>query len=45
MTHDGRIFFRVDNRLVAAAEQKARREHMSLPEYMRQLVRNDLRAA
>ncbi len=45
MTHDGVIAFRVDARLVAEAEDKARRERMSFPEYMRQLVRNDLRAA
>ncbi len=45
MTHDSRIVFRVDARLVLAAEAKARREHMTLPEYMRQLVRTDTRAA
>lgn len=42
MTHDGRIFFRVDARLVQAAEAKARDERMSFAEYMRGLVRRDV---
>ncbi len=45
MTHDGMITFRVDARLVAAAAARARQERMSLPEYMRQLVRTGVRAA
>jgi predicted HicB family RNase H-like nuclease len=45
MTHDGRIYFRVDARLVAAVEARARQERMSMPEYMRHLIRTNVRAA
>lgn len=45
MTHDGRIFFRVDARLVAEAQRRARDESMTLPEYMRSLVRRELKTA
>lgn len=45
LVHDKRIDFRLNAALAAAAAAKARREQMSVPEYMRHLVRNDVRAA
>lgn len=45
MVHDKRIDFRLNSALAASVAAKARRERMSVPEYMRHLVRNDVRAS
>ena len=45
LVHDARIDFRLNSALAASVAAKARRERMSVPEYMRHLVRNDVMAS
>jgi len=43
--HDAAIRFRVAEKLLASAEEKARREGMSLSELLRHALRRELREA
>lgn len=43
--HDGTVFFRVNKALLASAEERARREGMSLSELLRHALRRELRDA
>lgn len=40
--HDGKVYFRMADNLLAAAESKAEQRGMSLSEYMRDVVRRDV---
>lgn len=43
--HDAAVYFRVNKVLLATAEEKARREGMSLSELVRHALRRELREA
>jgi len=43
--HDSVIRFRANAALIASAERKARREGMSLSEFLRQALRRELKEA
>lgn len=43
--HDAAVRFRVNETLLSAAESKARREGMSLSEFLRQALRRELKEA
>jgi hypothetical protein len=44
-THDATVYFRAPSHIVAAAEERARREGMSLSELIRHALRRELKEA